>query len=165
VSKEYNVSSNKPSHVGICVFQDSKWVVYHVLSPRKKYSTALTIENFDVFFDVRKESIYYESVWVLNNLTIGEILKLKTQLNKYQQINLKFDLSFKSKDTTNLYCSEFVNNVLLNVNSNKFKFKPNKVELKPLHSVYLSQDSLEYYPVDLFQNSEHILLEKEWTFQ
>ena len=165
VSKEYNISSNKPSHVGICIFQDSKWKVYHVLSPRKKNSTALIIQNLEVFFDVRKESIYNASIWVIDNLTTYEILKLRTQLNEYEQIILKFDLSFKSKDTTKLYCSKFVNDVLINVNNKKFKFETSKVKLKPLHSVYLAQDSLEYYPVDLFQLTEHILLVKEWTFQ
>ncbi len=165
VSKEYNISSKKPSHVGICIFQDSNWIVYHVLSPRKKNSTALIIENLEVFFDVRKESIYNASIWVIDNLTTYEILKLRTQLNKYEQINLKFDLSFKSKDTTKLYCSKFVNDVLINVNNKKFKFETSKVKLKPFHSVYLAQDSLEYYPVDLFQLTEHILLVKEWSFQ
>jgi hypothetical protein len=82
VSKEYNISSKKPSHVGICIFQDSNWIVYHVLSPRKKNSTALIIENLEVFFDVRKESIYNASIWVIDNLTTYEILKLRTQLNK-----------------------------------------------------------------------------------
>jgi hypothetical protein len=165
VSKEYNISNNKPSHVGICVFQDSEWIIYHVLSPKKKNSTALINENFDVFFNVRKESIYNASIWVIDNLTTLEILKLRTQLNEYKQIHLKFDLSFKSKDTTKLYCSKFVNDVLMNVNNEKFKFETSKVKLKPLHSVYLAQDSLEYYPVDLFQFTEHFLLLKEWTFQ
>jgi hypothetical protein len=165
VSKEYNISNNKPSHVGICVFQDSEWIVYHVLSPRKKNITALIHEKLDVFFDVRKESIYNASIWVIDNLTTYEILKLKSQLKKYKQIHLKFDLSFKSKDTTKVYCSKFVNNVLVNVNNKKFKFETYKVKLKPLHSVYLAQDSLDYYPVDLFQLTEHILLVKEWTFQ
>lgn len=165
VSKEFNISTNKSSHVGICIFQGSKWNVYHVLSPRKKNSTALINENFDAFFDIRKQSIYSASIWVIDKLTTYEILKLKTQLNKYEQINLEFDLSFKSKDTTKLYCSKFVNDVLINVNNEKFKFETSKVKLKPLHSIYLAQDSLEYYPVDLFQLTEHILLVKEWTFQ
>jgi len=165
VSKMYNISNNKPSHVGICIFQDSKWKVYHVLSPRNKNSTALINEDFDTFFDIRKESIYNASIWVIDNLTTLEILKLRRQLNEYGRINLKFDLSFRSKDTTKLYCSKFVNNVLKGVNNKKFKFETSKVRLKPLHSVYLAQDSLEYYPVDLFQLTEHILLLKEWNFQ
>ena len=164
VSKEYNISNNKPSHVGICIFQDSEWIVYHVLSPKKKDITALIHENFDVFFDVGKESIYNASIWVIDNLTTTEILRLRTQLNKYKEIHLKFDLSFKSKDTTKLYCSKFVKDVLTNVNKKKFKFETSKVKLKTLHSVYLAQDSLDYYPVDLFQLTEHILLVKEWTF-
>ena len=165
VSKEYNISNKKPTHVGICVFQDSKWIVYHVLSPRKKNSTALIYEKFDIFFDVRKESIYNASIWVIDDLTTSEILRLRTQLSKYEQVHLKFDLSFKSKDTTKLYCSKFVKDVLTNVNNKKFKFETSKVKLKPLHSVYLAQDSLEFYPVDLFQKSNRILLLKEWTFQ
>lgn len=164
VSKEFNISNNKSSHVGICIFQGSKWNVYHVLSPKKKNSTAFIKENFDAFFDISKESIYSAGIWVINKLSTNEISKLKIQLNKYEQVNLKFDLSFRSEDTTKLYCSKFVNDVLKNVNNEKFKFQTTKVKLKPLHSVYLAQDSLEYYPVDLFQNTEHILLLKEWTF-
>jgi hypothetical protein len=164
VSKEYNIANNKPSHVGICIFQNSEWIVYHVLSPRKKNVTALIRENFGVFLDTQKESIYNASIWAIDNLTTYEILKLRKELHKYEQIHLKFDLSFKSKDTTTLYCSKFVNDVLRNVNNKKFKFKTSKVRLKPLHSVYLAQDSLDYYPVDLFQLSEDILLIKEWTF-
>jgi hypothetical protein len=164
VSAAYNISNNKPSHVGICIFQDSEWIVHHVLSPRKKNITALINENIEVFLDVKKESIYNASIWLIDNLTTYEVLKLKTQLKKYKQIHLKFDLSFKSEDTTKLYCSKFVNDVLKNVNNKKFKFETFKVKLKPLHSVYLAQDSLDYYPVDLFQFTEYILLVKEWTF-
>ena len=164
VSKAYNISNNKPTHIGICIFQDSEWIVYHVLSPRKKDVTALINESFDAFFDVRKESICNASIWLINNITTSETSKLRKQLHKYEQIKLEFDLTFKSKDTTKLYCSKFVNDVLMYVNSKKFKFETYKAKLKPLHSVYLAQDSLEYYPVDLFQFTEHILLLKEWTF-
>ncbi len=165
VSKEYNKSNNKPSHVGICMYQDPEWLVYHVLSPRKKDSTALIIENIDSFFDVEKESIYNASIYVIDNLTTYEILKLKRQLQKYEKLNLQFDLSFKSKDTTKVYCSKFVRDLLRNVNNRKFKVETSKVKLKPLHSVYLGQDSLEYYPVDVFQCTDDILLLKEWTFE
>lgn len=165
VSKEYNISNDKPTHVGICIFQDAQWVVYHVLSPTKKNSTALFNESLEIFLDVNKESIYNVSIWVINNLTDQEMFKLTTLLKKYEQIHLNFDLTFKSKDTTNLYCSKFVNNVLMNATNRKFNFKPIRAKLKPLHSVYLAQDSLEYYPVDLFQHDEHISLVQEWTFE
>jgi len=165
IAEEFNLFNTKSSHVGICVFQNSKWTVYHVLNPKVEDDTALIREGFDDFFDIDEVSLFSASIWVLKDLSTEEFSKLLKKLRDYEQLKLKFDLTFASNDPTKLYCSEFVCNVLKKVNKEKFSFSPSKIKLKGLHSLFLGKDSLEYYPVDIFQCNQNIELVKEWSFQ
>ena len=45
------------------------------------------------------------------------------------------------------------------------KFKPIKRELKGVYKTYFKKDTLNYYPVDIFEFSPHIIKKKEWYFE
>ncbi len=60
ISKEFNLHNPKPSHVGILIKKQEKWVVYHVLNSDTK--SALIKSKIDDFLNLKKEKIKHISV-------------------------------------------------------------------------------------------------------
>lgn len=163
IAKRYNLSDSLSTHVGLLIYTEDLWHVYHVQNTGKE-ETHLKKENLSFFID-EKINVYYASLWELCNLEPLENKKLKHYVKSLDKVIIKFDKSFSSIDSTKLYCSEFVNNALHIANPQKYNFKKNKVVLKPLYAKILKRDSLEYYSTDVFQQNPNIVKISEWFFE
>ncbi len=102
------------------------------------------------------------SLWEIESITFSKKSKLIKTLIQYENKYIEFDRTFNHTDSTKLYCSEFVNNVLKKVDSLKFNFPINNIKLNSFYSRIIKQDSLKYYPVDVFQYNKHIKFINEW---
>lgn len=135
-----------------------------MLIPRKNES-ALKNDEFKIFFDIAKEKIKYASIWEIKGLSTEEDYEIIKVLKKYERMNIRFDFNFSIKDSSKLYCSEFVNDVLKSVNPEKFDFPLERKKLTSFQRKLLSKDTLFYYPVDIFQYKPNIEQIREWHFK
>lgn len=162
LASNFNIKYKKASHVGIAVFINNKWKIYHVINSVDKEKKDFRASDFITFFNDSEENIKHASVWEINHLRNSERIDLITEIKRYESLPIVFDKSF-SLDSTKLYCSEFINNVLFKINKNKFKFKIHKKKLNSIQSKILKRDTLYYYPVDVFQLNRNINIIKEWN--
>lgn len=162
IAMEYSAYNKSISHVGIVVYLEDEWRVYHILNSRNK--SDIRYEPLAYFFDVKNEKIHYAGIWKIGGLSKEELSALKRMLKEFETTIVKFDRGFDSDDASKLYCSEFINYILHCVSPNKFYFPLHTIPLKRLHAIYLRRDSLSYYPVDAFQCHENISLLAEWHF-
>lgn len=160
-AKDFNIKDTLSSHVGFALSKNSKWEVCHILENNNQF-TDFNIETLEEFINKKDDSVYYFSFWEINNLNIGEVEILKNTAYQYKTKKIKFDKHFSDKDSLELYCSEFINKVLNKVNPNKYNFKFHKKELKGIYKVYFKKDTLEYYPVDMFQYNSSFTKIFEW---
>ncbi|MCH7525232.1 MAG: hypothetical protein IIC74_09580, partial [Bacteroidetes bacterium] len=95
----------------------------------------------------------------------NEFQQIKKELNYYLSKFIKFDKLFTLQDSTKMYCSELIYKILYQIDSTNFNFKIHKRKLNGVYRTYFGKDTLEYYPVDVFQRNENIKKIKEWHFK
>ena len=134
IAKEFNLNNTILTHVGFLVFHNDEWNVVHILNSDKK--SDLQSEKLNSFFNTKKEQLFHASIWSINNLNNKQDKDLRMELLAYNDSIIKFDRYFDIEDTTKLYCSQFVINVLKKIDSQKFTFKPHKVKLKGFYRLY-----------------------------
>lgn len=146
-ARDFNIKDTLSSHVGLLMFKKGiGWRVFHV----SDYNDIVTDfrEMSIVSFLNEEEKITSASVWEVN---ISKRIKLLNELESYHSKKIIFDKYFSLKDSTRLYCSEFVCNVLKKVDSSKYNYPFEQRELKGIYKTYFRRDTLKYYPVDIFQ--------------
>lgn len=163
-AKEFNISDTLSTHVGLLIYDKGNSIVHHVVDT-KSLPSDYKVETIDDFLNIEKEDIYYTSIWQINHLDTFNFKSIKRNLEKFNKLKIKFDKSFSSKDSTKLYCSEFIFKVLNNIDSEKFNIKTRKRKLSGIYKTYFRKDTLEYYPVDVFQFNGNIVKVKEWHFK
>ncbi|NRR93145.1 hypothetical protein HSX10_16330 [Winogradskyella undariae] len=163
-AKQFNIKDSLSTHVGILQFKDSEWLIYNVSDFKDNFSDFKT-QNLNEFLTCRDGKVLYLSVWTIKGNDLKETRLITSVLKEYKKNKIEFDRYFSLNDSTKLYCSEFVNIVLKSVDSTKFNFKPIKRELKGVYKTYFKKDTLNYYPVDIFEFSPHIIKKKEWYFE
>lgn len=162
-ARNFNIKDTLSSHVGLAIYTNDDWYIYHVLEVEKTLSD-YNIDTLDSFLNKREDEVFYYSFWELSTLNSRKIDKLKFILNQYKSRRIIFDRSFK-KDSTKLYCSEFICKVLNTVDSTLYNFEYSKRELKGIYKTYFNKDTLEYYPVDMFQYNDNFEKIYEWSSQ
>jgi len=162
-ARDFNIKDSLSSHVGIAISIDKSWNVYHVLENENSTSD-YNKDSFKRFLNKKQNEVFYYSLWELKTLTDDKIEILKNILNQYESKQVVFDRSF-SKDSTKLYCSEFVCEVLKTVDSVMYDFKYFKRELKGVYKTYFNKDTLEYYPVDMFKYNQNFSKIHEWNIE
>lgn len=163
-ARDFNIKDSLSSHIGLMVYNHENWVVYNV-SDFKDGLSDLKRQKLDEFYDIQKENIKYASIWRLNNVDSLNTIKLIRLLQKYEERTIKFDRYFTLHDSTKLYCSQFIRDILFKTDSVNFNFKTEKRELMGIYKTYFRKDTLEYYPVDIFQTNSNIEMIKEWCFK
>ncbi len=164
IAKGFNVINNDISHVGIAICLFNKWSVYHVFSSVNETSD-LNEDSFEIFFSIEDGEVKYAAIYEFLNLSLDENKILVEKIKEMRTDDIKFDKSFSLDNKNNqLYCSEFVVEVLSHVNNLKFNFKPHKVKLSAIEAIYLNKDSLQYYPVDFFTKDHNFALIEEFCF-
>jgi hypothetical protein len=148
IAKKYNIINKDISHVGIGYFHknENEFLIYHVINSNK--DTNLEISSLNTFFIENDFKTVYCSIWEITNKQKTD--RIISILNSYKEREIKFDLLFTGKNDNKLYCSEFIVNVLNEIDSVSFTFKKQKMKLKPLYSKILKKDTLYFYPADIF---------------
>jgi len=164
-ARDFNIQDTLSSHVGLLIRDKTNWSIFHIANFKHKNVSDLKKQSFQVFFDKKKEDINYVSFWKIINIDSIEVKQIKKELNKYLSKFIKFDKLFTRQDSTKMYCSEFVYKILHQVDSTNFNFKTHKRKLKGVYKTYFKKDTLEYFPVDVFQKNENIKKIKEWYFK
>ncbi len=159
-ARDFNIKDTLSSHVGIAIYNEKAWSVYHVLE-NKNATTDFNKDDFKYFLSKEHDEVFYYSLCELTTLADYKIDTLKNILNQYESKQVVFDRSF-SKDSKKLYCSEFVCEVLSTVDSNVYNFEYYKRELKGIYKTYFNKDTLEYYPVDMFKYNKNFNRVYEW---
>lgn len=162
--RQFNLKDSLSSHVGILLFKGDKWYVYHVLDNRDEASDLLK-QPIDCFFNSPDVKINYASIWSLSNSDSILINKVHERLGFFESECIEFDRRFSLKDSDQLYCSEFIYELLSFADPLKLKLKPTKIELTGIYAKYFKQDSLEYIPVDAFQSLDEFIMRKDWIFK
>lgn len=158
LARDFNIKDSINSHVGI-LLHDKNWIIYNVSDFEKSKSAlqAQTINEFKICDDGKVTSI---SIWDFNSENNNKSIIL-SEIKKLMKSKITFD-KFFDFENNNLYCSEFVVDILKNADSNMI-FKPVKRELKGIYKTYFRKDTLEYYPVDIFQNNNNIKKINQWN--
>jgi len=164
-ARDFNIQDTLSSHVGLLISDKANWSVYHIIDFKNKNSSDLRKQSIKEFFDSKKENITYVSFWEVNNLDSFKAKQIKKELNNYLSKFIKFDKLFTLKDSTKMYCSELIFKVLHKADSINFNFQRHKRKLNGIYATYFRKDTLEYYPVDIFQKNKNIRKIKEWHFK
>ena len=147
----FNLKNNNLTHIGIGVFDNNEMMIYNVSVNKSENGSSLIIENLDDFIDIN--DIFYLGIWYYE-CNKKQFQEFKSILNNYKMRKIHFDKKFEVKNDNELYCSEFVIEVLNKTNI--FNFKPYKKNLKKIIKEFLNIDKLTYYPVDLFLTNNKI---------
>ncbi|HNQ26383.1 MAG TPA: hypothetical protein PKL92_00495 [Aquaticitalea sp.] len=162
-ARDFNLKDTLSSHVGILLYDEDNWLVFNV-SDFKDGGSDFRKQNIRDFYGLAEEKINSASLWRID-LDSTEVMKLKMLIHTYESRFINFDRYFTLNDSTKLYCSQFVKDVLVQTDSSNFHFEPVKRALGGIYKSYFRKDTLEYYPVDLFQSNDRIKKIGEWTFK
>lgn len=145
VASSFNISDKIISHIGIGYVENNKLMIYNV-SNYKSDSRGSFLQKETLVDFISEKGIEYYSVWKHkpDKKTLDEFRVL---INKRSSAVIKFDKNF-NLDNNDLYCSEFVFNLLKDLKITSFT--PIKKELGVVYSVALGRKILEYIPVDFF---------------
>ena len=136
------------THIGIAYVEKDSLVVFNVSNDKKnKKGSSLLREGLNSF--VNQDGINYYSVWEYKT-NVSEMDKLKKVIKEYSERKIDFDYAFRINKGNELYCSEFVSEVLLRTNPKKFQYLPKTKKLNSFYSRALHREILEYIPVDFF---------------
>ncbi len=164
IARGFNLNDSFSSHVGFLIFKNNTWLVYHVLDKNDNQS-ALRIQKMKDFFDIKKERVFYASLWKINTCSSKETKGIREYIMDYEDLKIVFNKNFSTNEPNRLYCSEFIVKVLYKSDSLKYKFEKSKRKLTGVFKSYLGRDTLSYYPVDVFQNNNNFKFLKEWKFK
>lgn len=149
IAKDFNVNGSIMTHVGLGIKINGKLNIYNVSNVKfNANGSALLNENLDEFLKV--DGLIDYSIWSysINTETKDKLLGLmEKELDKTIQFDYEFCLD---NGDDNLYCSEFVYNILKQLNIAN-SLEPYIKELNSFYNKALGVNKLTYIPVDIFQ--------------
>ena len=156
-AKDFNIKNKYASHLGIGFISDGKLSIYHVYVKKNSHKNNLYTETIEDF--TKPEDLNYFSIWKLNNIDPEKFKQIKSTIISSGQENIEFDFDF-DENNEKLYCSEYVVREL----------RKNNIEIMQDHtkkaagiaSQMLRKDTLIYFPVDGFENSDKTEKIFEW---
>ncbi|MBT8243719.1 MAG: hypothetical protein HKP48_01980 [Winogradskyella sp.] len=162
-AKDFNIRDTLSSHVGILLYEDSDWLIYNVNNFKDGLSD-FRYQNLKEFYAIEQEKINYACIYEVSSIKRNQKKILIKGFHKLKRVSIKFDKRFLLDNPYRLYCSEFVRNALYHLDSVNLNFQTHKRELKGIYKTYFRKDSLEYYPVDIFQLNPNLKKIKHWSF-
>ncbi|MEZ4793801.1 MAG: hypothetical protein R2783_10150 [Gelidibacter sp.] len=163
-ARDFNINDTLSSHVGLLLYCNNDWYVYNV-NDFKDGLSDFRKQKIEEFYDLEEERILSASFWKIEGIDSLNRNKILKKLEKYEKMTIQFDRYFTLDNPKKIYCSQFVCNILEQTDSVKFRFDTRRRKLKGIYKSYFRKDTLEYYPVDIFQTNAHIKKIKEWTFE
>lgn len=158
IAKDFNLIDTLSTHIGVGIKKDNEYIIYNVSNEKIIENTALICENLDTFLDV--EGLLYYSIWEYKGTSL-ESENFRKILKNYLKTKIVFDYDFVLQKDNELYCSEFVQQILQQINEKKFYFRPIKKELNQFYKTALKRGIIEYIPVDFFTQIDHFIKIKE----
>lgn len=153
MARSFNIIDKRPTHSGILICRDSKWLVYHV-APNQNNQSAFTTSALSEFVNHEGVTVEYFAILKENFGVSYSMDSLKKHLDSIEKQSISFDYEFcLSNSASKLYCSEFVIQFLNTITSGYFNPKPITTPIGGLISAFLNREQLVYYPVDYFLNS------------
>lgn len=151
IARKYNLIDKNASHVAIGLKHKQQFKVFHISDELSERNDNLFDEN--IFDFISRDDLIYISIWKLKRINTHTFHKIKKSIEKSTLINQEFDKKIMINNDF-YYCSEYVNDIL---ESNKIKiFYKEKIKINGIVKSYLGRDTLEYYPVDGFMESEMV---------
>lgn len=145
VASNFNIKDKVLSHIGIGYAVNNELMIYNVSNYRvDEKGSSLLKETLSEF--TSEKSTTYFTIWKYK-ADKKDFNTLKRTLGKMLPKIVKFDNQF-ALDNEDVYCSEFVFNVLKDLNLTSFK--PIKKDLGIIYSMASGRKTLEYIPVDFF---------------
>lgn len=151
IAKKYNHIDNNASHVAIGLKYDQQFKVIHISDELSERNDNLFHENIYDF--ISRDDLIYVSIWKLKKIDINTFHKIKESIEKSTFTIQEFDKKIMINNDF-YYCSEYVNDIL-EYNNIKIFYKK-KIKINGIVKSYLGRDTLEYYPVDGFMESERV---------
>ncbi|HEX9981414.1 MAG TPA: hypothetical protein VGB50_12705 [Flavobacterium sp.] len=148
--RDFNICDPDATHVGLLFF-DKYWTVAHVMS--SKTENDFLLQDISEFLS-DENHIKYVSLWEVPSFTTTERHQLFKVLDSLKKEKVKFDLTFSNLPDDKLYCSEFVYFALSKAKKGCFSFQQSRKKLTQVQSLFLKRDSLDYFPVDMFQKDQ-----------
>ena len=150
------------SHVAIGLVEEGEFTIYHVDVERSERGDNFFRESIDQFFTSKVNHLTYLGIWEVDLNSDQSVIDALAEIKGIEKELVRFDYQFKENE--NLYCSEFIVQVLESLKRESFQFTPRKKFLEDeLHRMIVKSDTLEYYPVDFFLEMEKIKPVLEWT--
>ncbi len=156
LAKKFNLSHKKVSHVGVLLFYQDKWNVFHVLNHYVNQS-CFRMENVESFLNIKEENIDYISIYHAMSFDKREAV---TKAEEIMKENVSFNYRFSTDMKTELYCSQVVVKILEN-SIQKFNYYEKAIE-NPQYKIFIKKDTISYYPVDMFFHDERFRKKYEW---
>jgi len=149
VASNFNIKDKVLSHIGIGYVEDNELMIYNISNYRVDRKGSSLLKETLHEFTSEKSTVYF-SVWKYKP-NKRDFITLKRKLTGMLSETLSFDNEF-TLDNEDLYCSEFVFNILNDLNLTSFK--PVKKNLGMMYSLALGRKTLVYIPVDFFLSEE-----------
>ncbi|MDC8104314.1 YiiX/YebB-like N1pC/P60 family cysteine hydrolase [Chryseobacterium sp. PTM-20240506] len=157
VAKDFNINNKYASHLGIGFVNNNILTIYHVYVDKNKNNNNLYIDSIDEF--ISPEDLNYLSIWKLKNIDTASFKHIKQTLRESEKENINFDFKFEENNKA-YYCSEFIVRIL---EKNNIKImSDHKKNIAGIMSQILKKDTLTYFPVDGFENSNQVIKIFEW---
>jgi uncharacterized protein YaaR (DUF327 family) len=148
IAEDFNLKDSLITHIGLGYVEKDSLVVFNVSNDKKNSNhSSLLRESLNSF--INQDGITYYSVWEYKT-NASAMDKFKSVIAEYLKRRIDFDYSFKMNKDNELYCSEFVSEVLSKTDAKKFHCLPTTKKLNPFYSRALHRETLEYIPVDFF---------------
>lgn len=157
IAKKYNQTNLDATHVGIGLWGNKEFEVFHISDELSERGDNLFRENILEF--ITRDDLLYVSIWKIKHMGSQKFNRIVRSLSVSTQKAQHFDKQILMGNDS-FYCSEYVNDILSENNINLFKKV--KIQLSGFPKSFLDCDSLEYYPVDGFMKSNEIQLVFEW---
>ncbi|HUH35970.1 MAG TPA: hypothetical protein VL022_09080 [Moheibacter sp.] len=158
IAKEYNQIDKNATHIAIGFLINEKLKLFHI-------SDELSIRNDNLFFEslddfILRDDLKYLSIWELKEIDNDHFNNIIKSLMNSLRERQYFDKQIEFNNDV-YYCSEYINDILSKNNINIFD--DNIILLKGIPKIFLGRDTLNYYPVDGFMQSNKVIKIFEWN--
>lgn len=158
LAKDFNISNKYASHLGIGFIKNNDLVIYHVYVDKNKSNNNLYIETINEF--IKPGDLNYLAVWRLNNINHKTLENIRHTLIYSEKEKINFDFTF-NENNTSYYCSEYIVREL-EKNGVKIMHHHQK-RITGMIQQMLKKDTLTYFPVDGFENTNTATKVFEWV--
>jgi len=157
LAKDYNIKNKYASHLGIGFIENNTLKIYHIYVDKNQNNNNLYVENIDEF--IKPKDLNYLSIWQLKNFDPEKFNTIKKTLEQSEKENILFDYSFDENNKA-YYCSEYIVKELKK--SHIEIMSDHQKSLIGMAKQILKKDTLTYFPVDGFENTNTASKIFEW---